>query len=169
MSNGNHINHDLLVANLRPGQFDANGNPIKDRTGWKHALYCDSQRRNRNVSFEGTPSASTGTVTVADNDFTAEAVLYLGPYTLVSGIHWTPGGSVGASATALAAAIDNLPEYSASPSGADVEIEGPKGPSGIGLSFTAYFKGSIENYTLDPATGELTPGGPTIGGTSSIP
>lgn len=38
----------------------------------------------------GSPARASVDVTVADADFTAEAYLYIGPYTLTSGVDWEP-------------------------------------------------------------------------------
>lgn len=168
-SYGNQTSHDLLVANFKAGEFDAQGNRVKARTGFRHGHFFDARGRVRNVAFGGPISASTGTVTVASNDFTDAASIHLGVYVLTSDVEWTPGASTTDTAAAIATAIDNLPGFSATSSGSDVNIVGPKGPAGYGVEFTDSYEGAVTNFTLSPDVGHLEPGGPTISGSSSIP
>ena len=66
-------------------------------------------------------------------------------------------------ATNLAAAIDNLEEFSASAVGSVVTVEGPPGPDGGTILFRAIHKGIVENFILSPSDGLFAPGSPVIG------
>lgn len=109
------------------------------------------------------PVAATGSVTVASNTFTDKATLYLGDFALVSGEHFTVGGSTSATATALGAAIEALPGFSVSVLGSAITITGPAGPDGNLVRFSAAYAGSVTNYTLSPTSGKLSGAEPTIG------
>lgn len=109
------------------------------------------------------PAPSGCTITVVDNTFTYAAKLYLGPYVLVSGVDYTVGGAVGATATNLAAAIDALPGFSASAVGAVITVTGPLGEVGNELRFSAVYSGSVQNLTLSPTTGFMANGEPFLG------
>lgn len=86
------------------------------------------------------------------------ATVNLGEFTLVVGVNWEPTvGDTAASATSLAAAIDNLPGFSASAVGSDITITGPTGPDQI------CFLGDAAHFTLTPDSGFLAVGGPSIG------
>lgn len=112
----------------------------------------------------GNPAQATGDVQITSNTFTDQATLYLGGYEIVSGVHWTVGGSIAASAANLASYINSLAEYSATDDGVDtVTITGPYGPDGNYIGFKAVFGGTVSNYSLSPSTGTLDSAGPTFG------
>lgn len=112
----------------------------------------------------GNPANATGDVQITSNTFTDRAILYLGEYEIVSGVHWTVGGSIAASAAALATYIDSLPEYSATDDTVDtVTITGPFGPDGNYIRFEATYEGAVANFVLAPATGTLDSASPTFG------
>lgn len=128
----------------------------------QHVTTADGQRTSHGL-LTGTLSPSTATVTVADNDFTAEAILTLGLFTLRSGLEWVVGGSTALSAVALAAAIDNLPDFAAVAVGSDVNITGPASLNGATCVLEVHFRAAIVNFTLSPTTGFMLEGGQTIG------
>lgn len=173
----------ILVANIDGAGDPSRGlNPTKVRTGFQQQTFTEVGRggtpsRVQDPRSPGlhthqglltyttppVPGGSTGTVTVADNNFSDPAALYLGPYVLTSNEDYTPGGSTAATATALAAAIDALPDFAATAVGNDVNITGPFGPNGNDFRFEAIYRGSVQNFTLSPADGFLADGEPTIG------
>lgn len=178
----------ILVANLS-GASDPSkgttGNPTKKRTAFEMQQFSERMTSDEELDRAGphpgttqrqglltfpsdTPVAATGTLTVANNTFTNPAVLYLGNYVIRSGDDFTVGGSTSATATALAAAIDALPEFAASAATDDVTITGPVGPNGNLVRFEVVFEGTVENYTLDPDGGFLTGGEPTLGPVSIL-
>lgn len=110
-----------------------------------------------------TPAGATATVLVANNDFSLPAVLYLGDYTITSGEDFTVGAGVAGTATALAAAIDGLPGFTAAAVVATVTITGPTGPGGNFVVCTARYGGEIKNYTLNPTSGMMSSGQPVFG------
>lgn len=86
----------------------------------------------------------------------------VGDFTLVVGLQWEPTlGDTTASATALAAAINNLPGFTASSLGAVVTVVGPTGPDEV--RFEANQGGATTHFTLSPDGGSLTVGGPVLG------
>lgn len=111
----------------------------------------------------GTITPSTATVTVADNDFSDEAILTIGDFTLRSGVEYVVGGSAAATATNIAAAISNLPGFSAVDVGSDVNISGPESLNSGECVLEAQYQGAVVNFTLSPTGGFFNPGGQTIG------
>lgn len=175
----------VLVANLR-GSSDpsrgVSGNPVKLRTGFTKQVITEIARGSSRTQVDdpstpglhtkqglltctvpGVPVGSVGVVTVADNDFTAAAVLTLGEYTITSNEDYTPGGTTALTAAALGVAINALPQFSAVVLLSTITITGPAGPDGNDLVFDVTYSGSVENFTLNPATGFLSGGEPVIG------
>jgi hypothetical protein len=159
----------VLVAHFT-GQKDANGNPVKARTGFQMQHLLDDQGRVTNVFSAGLPTESSAQVTVSNADFsTGEAILWIGDFEIETNVHWTPtGGDATQSATDLAVAIDALPGLAAVAIGAIVSIDGPMGPSGQAWPFRAAYTGTITNYTLSPVNGYMQGGNPTIGAAGGI-
>ena len=178
----------LLVANLTRGSDpsrNSGGNPVKARTGFTFQHFPDVNRDSANdrgpkvenartpgigtqmgvVHYTSAPVPvnATGTITVANNTFAVPAALYIGVFVLVTGEQYPVGAGVNATATAIAAAIDMLPGYSAAAVGAIVTVTGPAGPNGNAILFKAVYSGTVANFTLSPTTGHLTGGEPTIG------
>ena len=173
MATASQPEYQLLVANFsRPtpsskfGSDTANMAPTKTRTGFtfRHVQNIgfagdlthgtSSPARSvitdtLNVQFDpfgGTPPP-TGDVEVVSNTFAGtSASLFVGPYELVSGRDYIVGGAVGATATAIATAISNLPGYTATPAGAVVTVDGPAGQAG--LRFDAAYRGGDLNFTF---------------------
>lgn len=104
-----------------------------------------------------TIARSTCTITVVDNTFTSKATLYIGANVIVSGEDYTPGGGVNATATALTAAINNLPGITATVLGAVVSVSGPAGLDVPDIWAT--YAGSVQNFTVTV----VTPGDPSFG------
>jgi hypothetical protein len=157
-----------LVANLS-GQLDAQGNPVKLRTGFQEQLVSFQKSEGHVNTVMGRLDTSlgfvqsTGTVTVVDNDFaTGDALLYIGEFELIAGIHFVIGGDVNVTSTNLGAAIDNLPGFSATVAAPTVTILGPTGPDSDQIEFSVVYEGTKTNYTLAPASGNLTPGEPSV-------
>ena len=171
--------YKMLVANLAGGSDPSrgeSGNPVKIRQTFTYQHFAeiggrgldhgaDPQGKTPGIATRlglstftdpGIPVGATGEIVVDDNDFTAAAVLRLGSYELVSGEHWTPGGTTALSAVALAAAIDALPGFSAPVPGAStITVTGPPGVDGNGLLFEAVYTGSVVNFTLTPVDGSV--------------
>jgi len=154
----------ILVANLS-GQFDGNGKPIPTRMGFTQQLVNNNPNQLQMGLLTGAPAPATATIVVIDNDFTTGAAkLTIGEFELESGIHYTPGGTLNATAIALAAAINNLPEYTAPiPGAATVDVSGPTGPDGGFIEFDVYYEGTKTNFTLAPTTGFFDDGAPVVG------
>lgn len=154
----------VLVAN-HSGQVDSKGNRVEIRQGFQQQQVLSEPGQNYHALLTGAPAASTGEVVVADNDFTTgQAILFLGEFKLINGEQYTPGGSTALTATALAAAIDNLDGFSASAAVSTVTITGPLGPTGGNVLFKVLYTGTVANFTLTPTDGTLTVGGPTLAG-----
>lgn len=118
----------------------------------------------------GGDQPQSGTITVVDNSFTERVVLTLGEFELVSHIHYTPGGSTGATATALAESIARLPGWSASALGSVVTVEYAENTSAkteFRVLYDAWADGSLggghQNFNLTPSDGYLNLGLPSIG------
>ena len=118
-----------------------------------------------NARMGGAPphTVQTASLTVADNDFTTGiARLVLGDYVLLSNIDYVVGGTVNATATNLAAAINNLPEFEATANLADVDIEYHVGAANE-VEFKVFHEGTKTNFTpLTPADGFMAKGEPSV-------
>ncbi|MEL7340988.1 MAG: hypothetical protein AAGM67_10910 [Bacteroidota bacterium] len=154
--------YKVLVAGLI-GEKDFQGNPIQERTQFEQQIIYPAQKDNFLGFVEGSPAASTGTLTILDNDFsTGRAILELGIYELVAGEDFLVGAAATDTATNLAALISLLPGYTAVAAGADVNIEGPKDLQEE--VFKVLYEGTIQNYDLVPVDGVLTPNGLSVQG-----
>ena len=126
----------------------------------------DATGKFHNGLLTGTVTASAGSITCADADFTTGvAELTLGSYKLFSNVEYATG-TAAQTATALTAAINNLQDFSAEVDGGDntkVNVSGPTGLEGQAVPFKVLYTGSKTNYTLSPATGILTRGQPYLG------
>lgn len=106
----------------------------------------------------------TATLTVANNDFsTGSCLLILGEYQMLAGVDYAIGGTVASTASNMAAAIDNLPGYTAVVlAGSTVEITYDQGPMDE-VDFSVQHLGTILNMTpLVPGSGIMANGSPTI-------
>lgn len=122
------------------------------------------EANHTNARMGGTPGPQTAQFTVADNDFsTGIARLFLGNYELIAGIDYLVGAGVVATAVNLAAAIDNMVEFSAPvPGAAIVSFEYHEGGANE-VDFKVLHEGSKVNFTLlVPADGVMAKGGPVI-------
>lgn len=165
--------YELLVANFsRPtqslvyGSDTSNMAPTKTRTGFvfqhvqtlgfalDHTNGTSSPARSLVTHtlnalldpFGGTPPP-TGTVTVVSNVFVGlSASLFVGQYELVSGRDYIVGATTALTATAIAAAISNLPGYTGTPVGSVVTVDGPLGQAGPRLN--AVYRGGELNFTF---------------------
>lgn len=173
----------ILVANLLGSGDPSKGrNPTKLRTGITRQTFLEIPRSGEasrvvdpsspgihtqqgllQYTASPVPVATTAVIVVASNDFTAKAKLCVGPYTITSGDDFTPGGDTAATAVTLAAAIDALPDFSATVGGSTVTVRGPAGPNGNDTKFKAVYSGTVQNYTLTPTTGYFAGGEPIIG------
>lgn len=151
----------ILVGNLS-GERDSKGNLIPTRQGFRQQLVIGGRSNLVAKTSDTAPSPSTGTVTVSNNTFSADAILFLGEYELVNGVDYTVGGTAGDTATNLAAAISNLSGYTASASGSDVDIEGPNGPFGGKIILDVEYEGTVQNFSLSPDDGFLAVGEPQL-------
>ncbi len=154
----------LLVANLDGAAAPEAGIPApKARTGFRlshiQSIGLGSTMQGGtmvptqtilgivDVYADGAPTRPEATLTVVSNVFAGDSArLYVGPFVLVSYVHYIPGAGVAATATALAAAIDALPGYDAVAVGADVTVEGPVGALGVQLRFYAEYTGGEKNF-----------------------
>lgn len=180
--------YQLLVANFSKPHTPENGttgsNPVRTRSGfrWQNTSYLSfnmaHSRASNTVVATGTGSLltgpdfsnQTGTVTVADNDFsTGRAEIHIAQYVLVAGEDFAVGGSTAATATNIAAAIANLNGFSGTVAvGSDVEVEGPLGSQP--LTWKTRVFGTIANFSgITPDNGFLTPGNPQRGGNVILP
>lgn len=162
MTIGSQAPYTVLVANLDVSAMPERGiNAHKIRTGFRmspiqtmgNELVGEAMSPLKtslatfNAYADGAPTRPTATVTVANNTFSGDSArLFVGPYTIVSNVHFTPGGGVNATATALAAAVDALPEYTAAAVGAVVTVQGPI--SGLSLRFQAEYVAGNKNYSF---------------------
>jgi hypothetical protein len=92
------------------------------------------------------------------------SALQVGQFSLVTGVHWnTVPGDAALSAVQLAASIERLPGYSATPVADTVTVIGPMGMNDADLQFKALYQGTAVNFTLVPNTGFLGGGAPRLG------
>lgn len=118
-------------------------NLTNDTYGPARSLVTRTLNQTRNP-FGGTPPP-TGDVEIISDVFAGpSASLFVGPYELVSGRDFATGGGLAATAANLAAAIDALEGYTATPAGAVLTVEGPLGQEG--LRFEAAYRGGELNF-----------------------
>jgi hypothetical protein len=176
----------MLVANLKAGSDPSKGtagNPVKARSTYTQQYLPEVPGRghvwgagtvdphrpgtgNRHAVLLSADvgTGSTFTITVADNDFTSPATLYLGNFTITSGEELIVAGSTALTAANLADAINALPGFSApAPAGSTVTVTGPSGPNGNVLRFEAVYEGAIANFTISPSDGSGDGAEPHIG------
>lgn len=172
----------ILVANLQGSGNPSKGlNPTKIRTGFEKQMLREiAQGTNRSevddpstpglhtqqglLTYSGVvPVRSSGTVTVADNDFSDAATLSIGQYDVTSGEDFTVGVDTLATAIVIAAAIGSLPGFDAVAVGAVVTVTGLSGPAGNDILFSATYRGSVQNYTLNPDDGFFDGAEPFVG------
>ncbi len=102
-----------------------------------------------------------GDITVADNDFTTGvASVTVAEHTVVAGLDFLIGAGDADTATNLAAALDRFPDVEASALAAvvSVSVAYRLGPA----EFSAKHLGTIVNFTLDSAHGELVAATPQL-------
>lgn len=156
----------IQVVNLEQ-QADVEGVVTKKRAKITWSQVHQPGGKVSNALLTGAVAGATCSITCSDADFTTgTAVLHLGPYKITSNTEYTTGNAA-TTATNLAAALNRLPEFSAVVNGGDntqVDVTGPGGPVGHGITFKVVYNGSKTNYTLSPTTGTMTVGGPAITG-----
>ncbi len=162
---GSQASWKVLVANLSAASFPEKGIAAdKIRTGFRMSVLqtlgvgpTQGGSVVPNGAFlgiidgyaAGAPTRPSATITVVDNTFAGDSArLYVGPFTLVSGIHFTPGGGVNATATAIAAAVSLLPGYTGGAVGAVVTVPGPAAALGDALRLNADYTGGNKNFTF---------------------
>lgn len=118
---------------------------------------------NACVTATSPPVGRSGTLTVADNDFTTGwAEVILGDYRLISVLDFAVGVAAANTATNLATAISRFPGFRATALVAVVTVvyDAPMGE----VEFRVLHRGTKTNFTsLSPNTGFLGGGDPTVG------
>lgn len=145
-SKGEAGNPDVHIATFTRQNFQPEGEP----------LVIAGPARLEDQLLEG----STGTLTVADNDFSVRAVIILGQFRLTSGVDFAIGGSTAATATNIAASISQLFGFTAVANASDVEIAFDASLSRV--TFRTFSVGDVNNFSLVPTDGFLEPGAPRI-------
>jgi hypothetical protein len=153
--------HGVLVAGSDPS-LGAVGAPVKHiQTVTSQTMKPDGDRPAIALLAGGPPSPQTASFDVNDNDFSDRAVIILGDYEIVSQIDYLVAGTATLTAVAIAAAIDNLPEYNATSALTVVNIT--REPPLERVEFRVIHHGAVTNFdTLVPATGFMNPGAPLI-------
>lgn len=177
---------NILVANLEGASDPSMGhNPVKVRTGFTRQNMPEVSRiggvYTRTFEYGRTfDRRSPGThtllgkltgdyvraavdITVADNDFSNPATIYIGDYTFTSGVDYVVGGTVNDTATAIAAAIDGINGYTANAVGDVVTVSAPPGPNGNNVLADAEYTGTVQNFTFAPNTWYMAGGEPYVG------
>jgi hypothetical protein len=141
----------LLVANLRRGSDPSRGeagNPDPVRQTYTFQHFPEIGGRGPEVGTVNPRTPGVGT-RIGHVDYTTPPVPVLATGTV------TVGGSLAATATNLAAAIDALPGYSApAPGAAIVTVTGPAGVAGNEVVF-ASSGASPQNFTFNPIDGTM--------------
>lgn len=159
----------MLIANLRGGSDPSRGtagNPEIIRPIYVQQHFPELEGRGQVWGGGQTPPKAPGVltrhaallggtyteasveVTVADNDFSFPAHLYLGGYTFTSGVHFTVGVNEAETADSLAEAISATSDFRAVTAGAVLTITGPFGANVNGWRFEVLYEGVVENLTL---------------------
>jgi hypothetical protein len=172
----------MLIAHIRGGSDPSRGpagNPDVVRSTYRQQHVIDvpgrgartyrvgekgtTTRTGMLTTTAGAPVNSGGVVAITNPVFEGPTSLILGEFTLTTNVDFVVDpASAANTATALAAAIANLPGYAAAPAGANVNLQGPVGVQGNEIKFRS--EGiSAGNFTLTPAGGALTGAEPEIG------
>jgi hypothetical protein len=163
----------ILVANLTaPGDPSVGRNPVRARNGFRQqnvtpvglAPYGTVVGARTGTLLGGAFTRSTGTVTIASDDFTVPAEVLIGPFVLVTDEDFDADG-LGAAVVAanLAAAITALPGYDAVGVAAAVNVTGPIGDpriDAVAHRWGVRTFGAIANFSLLTVGGFLTGGLP---------
>lgn len=163
--------YQLLVANFsRPtqsliyGSDTANMPPTKTRTGFEFQNIQNLGFATDHVSSTSDPARSVvtntklgtmdpfppndapmGDVEVVSDVFAGQsAILFVGPFELVSNRDFVTGAGAAATAANIEAAIDALPGYEATAAGTVITVTGPRGQ--VGLRFYAEYSGGELNF-----------------------
>lgn len=153
---------ELVVANMSQGSYPTLGVNIRDvvirevftvqHVSNIGAGVADPQEY-RGLSHQQFPDAveflveHEAEVTVDDNDFSAGAVIRIGEFELIANIDFVEGASSTDTASAIAAAISNLPGYSATNVGPIVTVVGKKGAQGKADRFEVQGFGAVNNFS----------------------
>ena len=113
------------------------------------------------MGLQGVLTPQVGTITVADNDFTDPAEVFLGNNRLLANVDFFPGAGVNDTATNLASAINLVPGFSAVATLADVAVSYDSGSSSD-VEFRVMHYGAVENFTLVPLDDLMTKGSPDV-------
>ena len=153
--------HGVLTRGSDPS-LGAIGAPVKHiQTVTSQTFQPAGNRAMIGLLAGGPPTVQTASFDVNDNDFTDRAVIILGDYELVSQIDYLVAGAAAGTATNIAAAINNLPGFTATPSTTAVTIT--REPALERVEFRVLHHGAVTNFdTLVPATGFMEPGTPAI-------
>ncbi len=175
MAKGSKPAHTVLVANLdTPSVPSAGVAAGKSRTAFTTQLVQNKDGNYRTGLLSGAQSGCTASITVttggadpAAPTSQLEDVIYIGGVEIIEGRDFeVTAEDADTTATALAAAIDNLTGFSAEVNGDtsnQVDITGPRGPVKIPISILT----RSGNYTLSGNDGDhMTQGGPTVGAPS---
>lgn len=149
---------DVTIRSRYQGQYVAKTSTgTSDRAGFGGIQHTEALGASD-------PVGATAEFDVADNDFSAGAQILIGDFTLNIPGDVTPGGSTGATATAIAAAISNLPGYSASAATDTVTVTGRKGVQGNNDILKLQSFGPVDNFANIVPFGSGTPNldGPRI-------
>lgn len=170
----------MLVANLTKGSDPSrgrSGNPVKARQTFTTQMCPEVVGKGYEFGEDLGPQTRTGylrwtvdgvavrgeaEITVVAFAFSGPTWIQIGNRRLTSGEDWATAGSVGATATNIAGAINALPEFSAAAVGAVVTVTGIAGPTGNKVAF--YAGGATpQNFTLDPDNRSFAGAEPYIG------
>lgn len=133
--------------------------PVLGKVTMSHLDLGGGKHVNGLLSDTIANSTATITVDAAVDPSGNGSVLSLGEVTLIEGVHWEVAvGDVNLTASNLATAIDNLTGFSATALGDVVNVEGANGASNLVFTQVDF----TENLSLDPTTGTMTNGSPTI-------
>lgn len=140
----------ILVPALT-GQYDSKGNPIKGKQKVTMQITLDEKGLASNCLVpESQKATGIGTITVANNTFTAGTTLFIGDSQIICGEHFVAGVDEEATATNIATVIDRIPNFSAT-SLVDVITVTYEGVLDSTLPFYATYKGSVANFTISPS------------------
>lgn len=130
---------------------------------WTSGAAAQAQTANSSGVFAGNGNPAGSTINFTTGAITLDTTGAIPDALSAITIDYTAEITVGQVATALAAAINGLPQYSAAAVGATVTVTGPFGPNGNETHFEAVYTGTLENFTLTPASDFLASAEPYVG------
>lgn len=160
----------MLIGVVRHGDPSVGLAAVPIRSTYTSQVITDGAGRATVGLLTGNPAPATGSFVVASNDFsTGNALINVGPFTLVAGVDFAVENAGGALSTAVIAAniahaFQGLPNLSAVSDALTSRVTISGSSPLQGFAFSVSHRGTVANFTaVTPANGYLAGGSPIVG------